>query len=296
MHQLEALAEPAEDDGVIAHRFRRVIPTTDQFTCPLAAWKDTSVQASERGMKMVLVVLIGAIAGLTPATVRAADGDLDPTFADAGIVLERIGQFADVARQADGKILVAGGHGTAFVVRLHPSGRIDRTFAPKLGALRARAATAVAVQDDGKILVGAASREEEAVVVRLLPSGAFDGSFGVGGMIRLRPNGGSGYGGDIVVLPDDRILVLAGSYTLRLLPDGSLDPTFSADGVADNRVFGIRGHLLVQPDDRVVGSSFFTNKTSRLLADGTLDPSFGTAGVSDIRVAAKALLPDGKLS
>jgi uncharacterized delta-60 repeat protein len=60
------------------------------------------------------------------------DGDLDPSFGDAGIVLTHfagISYAEGVVIQADGKIVAAGGGAGSFVLaRYTATGKLDPTF------------------------------------------------------------------------------------------------------------------------------------------------------------------------
>ena len=90
-----------------------------------------------------------------------ADGSLDTSFLDglAGVS----GVVQDVAVQSDGRILVAGqfssvnGVGRSNLARLNADGSLDTTFLDGLSGLDA-AATVIAIQSDGKILVGGTVR------------------------------------------------------------------------------------------------------------------------------------------
>src|SRR5213075_2062791 len=106
-----------------------------------------------------------AILAIPPSLVRAAAGDLDPTFNATGKVMTKIGSGIDDARavaiQTDGRIVVAGSSWTgsqyAFVVtRYNVDGTLDPTFG--VGGKVATGgpadgATAMALQADGKIVV-----------------------------------------------------------------------------------------------------------------------------------------------
>jgi uncharacterized delta-60 repeat protein len=121
-------------------------------------------------------------------------GDLDPHFATHGIYR---GAFPDadgpfianaVARDAHGRLLVAGGYGlaSALVLRLTPTGHLDTSFGTNGFTTIATGdvAQSLAVQKDGRILVGTSNRDENGrpmVVARLTASGAVDASFGTNG-------------------------------------------------------------------------------------------------------------------
>ena len=103
----------------------------------------------------------------------------------------------DVAVQSDGKLVIAGsasfsGSGRNFVLlRLLPNGNLDSTFGTSgqvvtdfAGALDFVAA--VAIQGDGKIVAGGLAQtgaEYDFAVVRYLPNGSLDPTFGTGGKV-----------------------------------------------------------------------------------------------------------------
>jgi uncharacterized delta-60 repeat protein len=134
-----------------------------------------------------------------------ADGLLDPTFgvAQSGMVKIDFGQIDDraqaVAVQADGSILIAGyandfNDNSDFVLaRLTSDGQLDTTFGPAgtngivltdFGGMDQ--AYALAVQPDGKIVVGGHSGIDcghDFAVARFTADGTLDDDFGPGGKL-----------------------------------------------------------------------------------------------------------------
>jgi uncharacterized delta-60 repeat protein len=161
--------------------------------------------------------------------------------------------------------------------------------------------TAVAVQPDGKILVGGylsgLSGGTEFAVARYLPDGALDPSFGNGGLVTTCVCSSFGNGpesvGAIVVLPDGKIVAIGdGDRWIELVrynPNGSLDTSFGTGGISpdpNSTAYpppGLSGGVfgaVLQPDGKIVvlgGPATL----ARFNADGTLDNSFGTHGVAD---------------
>jgi uncharacterized delta-60 repeat protein len=121
---------------------------------------------------LVAALVVGAIVPVPPAS--AAGGDLDPSFGGDGKVTTdfTVGLDAarDVAIQTDGKIVVAGDGfsvsccpsiGRFALARYRPNGTLDPTFGGDgkvttilTTGLTTGGASAVAIQDDGKIVVG----------------------------------------------------------------------------------------------------------------------------------------------
>jgi uncharacterized delta-60 repeat protein len=179
---------------------------------------------------------------------------------------------------------------------------------------------ALAVQEDGRILAAGSSFSpvgggNDFALVRFLPDGSLDPSFGTGGVV-LTDLGGSDFVGDMVLLEDERILVAGSSegdqVLARYLPDGRLDPSFGAGGVVTTDLFGnddVARALAIQRDGKivVVGHSRAPDEDTdfsltRYLPDGQLDPSFGEGGKVlldffglDDQSEDVVILPDGSI-
>jgi hypothetical protein len=108
------------------------------------------------------------MAGLAAAPAVAAPGDLDPAFGGGMRLFGAQSSGFDVARamrvQPDGKVIVAGSDSTGdfLVRRLHADGTPDRGFSADgtAGAdfdNRTDTITAIALQDDGKIVAAGKS-------------------------------------------------------------------------------------------------------------------------------------------
>ncbi len=121
-----------------------------------------------------------------------ARGALDSAFSANAAKVKVTGGFVSaMAVQADGKVLVGGmldrtpQFKTANLFRFNADGTIDQAFASNVqGALGAKEAVmAIAVQRDGKILIGGAFRgfknSRAFNLVRLLPDGKVDTAYAV---------------------------------------------------------------------------------------------------------------------
>lgn len=164
-----------------------------------------------------------------------ADGTRDNSFVQTGTGFNNSVQ--GIAVQADGKVVVGGffadynGVGRSAIARLNADGTLDNTFVVGTG-LDGFAYT-VAVQADGKILVGgnyyAYNGNVLHYLVRLNANGSFDTTFNSGGI------GVDGFVTALALQPDGKILV-GGNFTryqghatygiLRLNADGSFDASF----------------------------------------------------------------------
>ncbi len=155
---------------------------------------------------------------------------------------------------------------------------------------------AVAVQNDGKIVVAGMGGAEVApayrewVAVRFHPDGTLDPGFGSDGVALIHISNFSDTVYGLRLQPDGKILIAGDSgggffVVARLQSDGSLDAGFGSGGVAVID-FGRKGggsawDLAIQSDGKIVvagGGSGPDWSIARLHPNGTLDSSFGTGG------------------
>ncbi len=156
-------------------------------------------------------------------------------------------------------------------------------------------ALGVAVQSDGKII--AAGHH----LVRYLPDGTLDTSFGTNGASLLPPPLGWPF---LAVLSGDAFLVARGSdgtaAVMRYASDGTLDPAFGTGGVVTTTLLPNVTELAVQPDGKILLAGGARMNVLRLTADGSVDTSFGAAGLASHPTAGDytdglALQPDGAI-
>jgi uncharacterized delta-60 repeat protein len=228
------------------------------------------------------------------------DGSIDAGFPSYPIgntshIDDEFYYLRDIVTQPDDKILVGGalsayvnpsvGYGFGLV-RLLANGNPDPSF--HSGFTTTQAAKAISLQPDGKILASYAHIDAESYPAsfpgssfkRFNPDGTTDPSFAIGscavGLIE-----------DSGLLPDGRV-ILVGGFTnyagcgmdriVRLLPDGSVDGTFTyTTGFAG----GVPKHVLAFSDGTCIVSGSFTsydgataNGLLRLDADGSFDQTF----------------------
>lgn len=192
-------------------------------------------------------------------------------------------------------LVAAFGVSAAGAIQLDPSFRDGGIVALP----QPTAATGVAVQSDGKIIllapIPAGEPQVGVLLARLLPGGGPDLSFGTGGIVEAplpsqfcSPNA-------VGVDPAGRILVVgtlqtgsAGSFfAARFASSGALDPAFGAGGVATVDFPGLyagAGGMALQADGALVLAGGVSSPTAgdfaaaRLLPDGALDPAFGSGG------------------
>lgn len=230
-----------------------------------------------------------------------ADGSLDETFNAGNIGAS--GLINTIALQTIGgatKILIGGVFGAYNgvtchrIARLHENGTLDVSFDTQIGANNS--VIAIAVQSDGKVLVGGAFTTYNGIVRNRLARLNSDGTLDENMFIA-----GSGANYTIRALavqqtPQGEKILIGGDFTMyrgnnrwglaRLNENGSIDLDFDINGNGtDNSVFAIT----VQADGKIlIGGDFVTysnvgcNRLARLNNNGTLDESF-TVGVGSNR-------------
>jgi uncharacterized delta-60 repeat protein len=233
------------------------------------------------------------------------DGLRDSLFNPGSGADNPVYALAETFLGGDRKILVGGSfatlNGSTFhaVGRLNDDGTPDTTF--NLGGLGANATVyALAVQADGKAIIGGAFTNYNGVAVgrvaRLNVDGSLDASFtGAGANDTVFA---------VAVQLDGKILIggaftnvngVALNHVARLNSDGSLDTGFTPGVGADDLVSAIA----LQSDTRIVlGGQFLhcsgvtRSRITRLNPDGTMDPmiNFGTG--ADGFVSAIAIQQD----
>lgn len=188
-----------------------------------------------------------------------SNGSLDTSFAAGGKVTTAIGSGDDgilgLALQSDGKIVAAGytvsGSDTDFaVVRYNTNGTLDATFGTDGRVVTSdqdlHAARAVAIQADGKIVVGgeaipSAGGSNEFAVVRYNIDGSLDSSFDADGVVKVASGPYPPDRCTALAIQADQKIVGAGRAVIlspdtdpcvvRLNADGSLDTSFDGDGI-----------------------------------------------------------------
>ena len=170
-------------------------------------------------------------------------------------------------------------------------GFIDESFNHGFGPGLGQEVTFLAIQTDGKILIGGDFTMFDAIPTRYLTrrnlDGSLDPSFYVGNAI----NGPV----QCIKIQNDGKILISGGGLKRFNIDGSIDNTFQHGGTVD--AYGIdidaNGKIII------VGNSTGSNYTfmERLNTDGTLDASFNPASANDPNAYARAICiqNDGKI-
>jgi uncharacterized delta-60 repeat protein len=179
-----------------------------------------------------------------------ADGELDPTFGNGGLVVTDLGAYEQaysVIQQADGKILVAGS--------------TDGESA------------------DGKTFA----------LARYNENGTLDEGFNTTGMITIDLGESQGLERSVVIDSNNNIVVANSKTLARFTSGGQLDTTFGSDGKVSSTIFdGLGGDSFIRSialdDDgillagtKLVGSSR-DFALARYTNEGVLDTTFGGTG------------------
>ncbi|UMQ41108.1 T9SS type A sorting domain-containing protein [Chryseobacterium sp. Y16C] len=218
-----------------------------------------------------------------------SDGTFDNTFGTNGIFTNDFQTGSDdvvysLALQSDGKIVLAGysddgSNKNAAILRLNANGTIDTTFGNSGKILtdfitgKADEIKVIKIHPlTGALIVGGTSAtsttQSQAVIARYNSTGTLDTTFNTTGIYALPHNTGSGTFyyviEDLVVKPNGKITAVgwinqqglqwsANHMAYRLNSNGSLDTSFSTDGVitvngnfnADDKSFS----MLLNADD-----------------------------------------------
>lgn len=244
------------------------------------------------------------------------DGSFDTTFNSGG---SGFNSFCDnIAIQSDDKIICVGQFATyngvavsGFICRLNSNGTIDNTYNVAGAGFNSIYAWSLALQSDGKLLVGGtfSSYNANAVggIVRINTNGTYDNTFNLAG---------AGFSGGsaprvyaIAVQPSDGKIICVGTFTsyngtgangiVRLNTNGTIDGTF-AYGTGFTIVDA--ECIAIQSDGKIlVGGNFSgyqgttRQQLVRINTNGTIDLTFNTAIGFNGVVTNIALQSDGKI-
>ncbi len=265
------------------------------------------------GRRLAVVVLSFAIGLIGVVAAQATEETLDLSFSDDGLVVEDFDTY-DIAHavlvDSQGRLVVGGsaqdggGSGEGVILRYLPDGSPDTSFggdgqvtltgpAGNFGIASMAFDSSGSIVAVGQVLGGGFTSRMAAV--RVDSTGVVDDLFGASGYALATFNSDYSSPKDVKIAFDGSIVV-AGStgdnseraiLVARFLPDGTLDSSFSVDGMGTIAVGPGRTELSAVLTDNVgritvVGWSELS-PTSWVLArfekDGDLDPTFGFGGL-----------------
>jgi len=236
-------------------------------------------------------------------------GELDAGFGVGGKVTTQFGEStseaAAVARQSDGKFILAGYSSSSSdfdfaLARYNGDGSPDTSFGTG-GKLTTdignsnNAAFALAIQPaDGKLIAAGNSfngTNDDFALVRYKTDGALDETFGTGGIVTTNFNNSFDYI-DAVAIQTDGKIVAAGylfdnfyfRFALaRYNPNGELDETFGSGGRVTTRLTNfddLARAIVLDANGKIVvaGEADTDFAVVRYNSDGSLDTSFDGDG------------------
>jgi uncharacterized delta-60 repeat protein len=210
------------------------------------------------------------------------DGTLDNTF-NVGTAFSG-GYASCIAIQSDGKVVVGGFFSSyngvsvgANIIRLNTNGSIDNTFQAGIGSGFDLDVTCVAIQSDGKIVVGGIfstfNGYSSNSIARLNTNGSYDTSFNVG------QGFGGGGGSDVygITIQSDGKIYVGGIFTTynnyyqcrgiaRLNSNASFDTTWNIGSgfILDVSNYASVYGITIQSDGRIVVCGEFTSFNGQL--------------------------------
>ena len=221
------------------------------------------------------------------------------------------GYVGDALLQPDGKLVISGGSvgNRPVLARINPNGTLDTGFGgvgisygqvPLSGSFHP---TGIAIQSDGKIILGGIDAEfglYKSLLLRFDPDGTMDTSFGTNGVVQIaEPETNSrGIAAAIAIQPDGKIIcggTRNGKFAMaRFNTNGSIDAEFGTNGflitpVGNNPGFDTILSLAFQPD-------------GKLLAAGSVRDSANLYDVglvryqafrSNVSISGRVLTPNG---
>ncbi len=263
---------------------------------------------------------------------RLPDGTPDLTYGTNGFTSYIYMRNPHATLQQDGKIVITGTTSSSpdniVLARYNVNGTIDSSFANN-GTLYLDynfnshdQSAAIAVQDDGKILIGISTEDTNYAttyaVLRFKDDGSFDSTFSGDGRQKIGVVVNA-----LAVQADGKIIAAGanssylGQFSLtRLNTDGSLDSTFGTNGIVTTdfnlSYLGNINALVIQNDNKIIAAGYVYRcgtqpchqiqfALARYKANGDLDSTFHGNGKQQTPFSGSAvansvaLQADGKI-
>ncbi len=255
--------------------------------------------------------------GSNSITIRYnADGSLDNTFGDNGIVITEVKYSMEYTtsvvlqnKNDNEKIItlsnIWNGSDNDFALsRFNPDGTLDNTFGTNgnvitsIGDSSYEDVGSMVIQNDEKIVVTGSTyfeNKRHLFIARYTSDGSLDNTFGMGGITPPLSNS-IDFATSVVIQGDGKIIASGYSYfgntagfvAVRYNVDGSFDNTFGSEGKAFIPIgssYDFAFSSAIQDDDKIILAGSYRNGDKdnfslvRLMADGKLDSTFGTDGI-----------------
>ena len=262
----------------------------------------------------------------------SATGDRDMTFGTGGFAMADVANNDygyEIAVQPDGKFVIVGQTGGADYdiagARFKRNGDLDTDFGDG-GTFRARYGTGttehgmvVAIQGDGKIVVGAnagGATDQRFGILRYKANGTKDSDFGTNGKKAFDfPGIGNSFVNDMVIQPNGKIVLAGATYgggvgdfaLMRVKPNGQRDRDFGYRetdfGSDSDEAYGVG----LQSTGKIVMGGYTDNSDpklalSRYKTNGGLDTNFRSNGTvttdlpsDSLRSYGLVVQPDDKI-
>jgi uncharacterized delta-60 repeat protein len=227
------------------------------------------------------------------------DGQPDTGFGQNGVAGTTFGTVVqaayDLAIQPDGRIVAVGTAGEDFgrrrsfaLARFNADGTLDSSFGgdgkvtSDVGAATINDATGVALQADGKIVVGgyaAGAAAGSFAVARYDADGSLDVTFGGNGVVTTDLGGGGA--NDVAIAQRQRIVAVGSTYA----PGGSSDFALARylPGGAFDDDFGVAGRLFTDLGAQDAPTAIAIDKGGRVTAVGSTSHSGGPVDIGVVR-------------
>lgn len=253
-----------------------------------------------------------------------SDGSLDSSFGEDGKVASSDYRLNSIAVQNDDKIIAIRDavEGPFALFRYNSDGSLDSDFnddgmvtSDDLNTSYDFAASSIAIQNDGKILIAGRgitydfdpdsdfpsfSYHSDVAIARFKIDGSLDSSFGESGVIKTSFGDESSMASSITLQSDGKILIagsahINGHSTIALARynvDGSLDSSFDEDGKVSTPS-GYAGDVAIQADSKIVVTeeNGYIFHLVRYNADGTLDGDATIVAAEHIFDWAESIYP-----
>ncbi len=255
--------------------------------------------------------LFCALCASSACSVRAADGDLDPSFGNGGQLLLPVDPFNepigatlvanDVVIQPDGKIVIAGYAAAStsewVILRLNADGSYDHTFGSSQNGIvyyylfgpADNQASSVALRPNGKIVVGGTINDSNngrvtAVVIQLNADGSTDTTWGNNGAVYFTPGAGTSTRTRAIVLDTIDPYALGSLYAVGQYTDASGHNNFFYGGISADGYTSVSNTFQASASPNVSESA--TSVAVQPVTGNIIIGGFAASAIGEVHCAA----------